>query len=113
MRVLIVEDEFLIAMDLEDLMEQMGHQVAASVSRLDEAMKFVCTQGVDFAILDLNLRGEESFPLAEILRAHDIPFIFTSGYGAAGLVKGFENEHILQKPYQTHELKRMIEKMIG
>ncbi|SEH87322.1 Response regulator receiver domain-containing protein [Rhizobium tibeticum] len=69
-RVLIVEDEFLIATLLEDLLLKMGHHVVAWVSGVDEAMKFIDQMDIDFAILDINLGGEKSFPVATLLRRH-------------------------------------------
>jgi len=108
-RVLILEDEFLVAMDLEGLISEMGHQVVASLTRVGEAIKFSNTAEIDFAILDLNLRGEKSFPVAEVLRGRGIPFVFASGYGSDGLSAGFENERVIQKPYGLPEIRQVVE----
>jgi len=107
-RVLIVEDEFLVAMLLEDLLTEMGHQVIGTFAQVDEAMKFANQADVNFAILDINLAGATSFPVAEILRRRGIPFLFASGYGSTGLTSPFENELTLQKPYEPAELERAI-----
>jgi len=107
-RVLIVEDEFLVAMLLEDLLTEMGHQVIGTFAQVDEAMKFANQADVNFAILDINLAGATSFPVAEILRRRGIPFLFASGYGSTGLTSTFENELTLQKPYDPAELERAI-----
>ena len=107
-RVLIVEDEFLVAMLLEDLLTEMGHQVIGTFAQVDEAMKFANQADVNFAILDINLAGATSFPVAEILRRRGIPFLFASGYGSTGLASPFENELTLQKPYEPAELERVI-----
>jgi len=107
-RVLIVEDEFLVAMLLEDLLTEMGHQVIGTFAQVDEAMKFANQADVNFAILDINLAGATSFPVAEILRRRGIPFLFASGYGSTGLASAFENELTLQKPYEPAELERAI-----
>lgn len=106
---MIVEDEFLVAMDLENFIAEIGHEVAACFSRLDEAVQFARHEDVDFAILDLNLHGEKSFPVAETLRQRSIPFVFATGYGSAGLNDEFGNVRTLQKPYSLRELKRVIE----
>lgn len=108
-RILIVEDEFLIAMHLEDMLSEMGHRVIASIEEVDYAMQFAGQADVDFAILDINLKGQKSFPVAEILRRRAIPFVFASGYGSAGLPNEFQNERTLQKPYKTLELKQAME----
>ena len=107
-RVLIVEDEFLVAMLLEDLLTEMGHQVIGTFAQVDEAMKFANQADVNFAILDINLAGATSSPVAEILRRRGIPFLFASGYGSTGLASAFENELTLQKPYEPAELERVI-----
>jgi DNA-binding response OmpR family regulator len=107
MRVLIVEDEFLVAMLLEDMLSDMGYQVMAT-ARVDEALKLACDADVGFAILDVNLKGVKSFPVAAVLRGRGIPFVFTTGYGPAGLTSEFKDELTLQKPYEPRELKRAI-----
>jgi CheY-like chemotaxis protein len=108
-RVLIVEDEFLVAMHLEDLLLKLGHDVAASVAQFDEATKFADRAEIDLAILDINLSGAKSFPVAEILRRRGIPFVFATGYGADGLAAEFRDEPTVQKPYDLRELRRAIE----
>lgn len=108
-RVLILEDEFLVAMLLEDLLLEMGHQVVGSLAQVGEAMTFADQADIDLAILDINLAGTKSFPVAEILRRRGIPFVFATGYGSDGLTGDFENELTLQKPYDPDELMRTIE----
>lgn len=107
-RILILEDESLIAMHLEDLLSEMGHQIIASFNRVAEAAQFSEQADIDFAVLDVNLRETKSFPVAEILRRRGIPFVFATGYGSAGLSAEFCNELTLQKPYEPRELERVI-----
>jgi DNA-binding response OmpR family regulator len=107
-RVLIVEDEFLVAMLLEDLLSEMGHRVVACVAQVDEAAKLADEADIDFAILDINLGGVKSFPVAEILRRRGIPFMFATGYGTDGLAREYRNELTLQKPYEPRKLERAI-----
>ncbi|TGT91401.1 response regulator [Mesorhizobium sp. M8A.F.Ca.ET.161.01.1.1] len=111
-RVLILEDEPLVAMLLEDLLVEMGHEVIGSVAWIGKAMELAGQVDIDFAILDINLGGAKSFPVAEILRRRGIPFVFATGYGSQGLEGEFENELTLQKPYEPHELKRAIEQAL-
>lgn len=106
--VLIVEDQVLIAMDLEDALTALGHGVFGNVTRLDKAMHLAREADIDFAILDIDLAGEPSFPVAAILRERAIPFIFTSGYGDSGLVDGYRDDPTLSKPFAPHELERAI-----
>lgn len=106
-RILIVEDELLVALHLEDMLINLGHQVIGPCTRIRDAMESAHA-GIDFAILDINLAGTPSFPVADILRQRGIPFAFASGYGAAGLVDRFRSETILRKPYDLHEVRRAL-----
>lgn len=107
-QILIVEDEALIAMHLEDLLSEMGHHVVACLARVDEATTCAEQADIDFAILDINLGGVKSFPVAEVLRRRRIPFVFASGYGSDGLAEEFRDEVTLQKPYEPRQLERVI-----
>jgi CheY-like chemotaxis protein len=107
-RVLVVEDEFLVALHLEDVLTVMGHQVVGPASRLNEALDLARTSEIDFAVLDVNLAGTHSFPVAEVLRERGIPFVFATGYGAEGLVDGYRHQPTLQKPYERYELEQAI-----
>lgn len=112
-RILIVEDELLVAMNLEDLLIEMGHEVVGLASHMSEAMEFARESDFNFAALDINIAGTPSFPVADILRERGIPFIFTSGYGAAGLVDGYRDEIMLQKPYGYREVGRSIARAVN
>jgi CheY-like chemotaxis protein len=81
-RVLVVEDEGLVAMMLEDLLDDMGCEVAGSLASVAQAMAWIDGGGrADAALLDVNLGGETVFPVAEALTARGVPFAFTTGYG--------------------------------
>ena len=107
-RILIVEDEFLLAFHLEDLLAALGHHVIGTASRIAEAVAFAQDRDFDFAILDINLAGGQSFPVADILRQRNIPFVFASGYGSAGLLGEYRQVSILRKPYELEDIKRAI-----
>jgi DNA-binding response OmpR family regulator len=102
-RILIVEDEMNLAMMLEDLLAGAGHRIFKA-ARLSRALALVAGEPLDFAFLDINLAGEEVFPLALELRNRGIPFVFTSGYGANGIPVSFRDCRILQKPYVPEQL---------
>jgi CheY-like chemotaxis protein len=112
-RILIIEDEVLVAMHLEDLLTEMGHQVVGSATRLNEAIKIAQEDDIDFAVLDVNLAGTPSYPVADILRERGIPFVFTTGYGSEGVADGYRNEPTLQKPYAPEDLGRAIANGLG
>jgi DNA-binding response OmpR family regulator len=109
-RILIVEDEFLVAMHLEDLLGEMGHHVVACAARMDKALKIAVEGDIDFAILDINLGGVKSYAVADALRRRSIPFLFASGYGPDGLPGEYSNVITLRKPYEPGELGRAIER---
>jgi DNA-binding NarL/FixJ family response regulator len=108
MRVLILEDEVLVAMHLEDLLANMGHEVVGSVTRVNPAIPLARNEDIDFAILDVNVAGSPSYPIADILRQRGISFVFATGYGSAGLADGYRHQPTLSKPYEAHELELAI-----
>jgi CheY-like chemotaxis protein len=107
-RVLLVEDEGTVAMLIEEMLEELGCTVVASIPRLALAWEMAKTTEVDLAILDVNLAGERVFPVAEILRAREIPFLFSTGYGASGLPADFAQCPVLHKPFSENELQLKI-----
>lgn len=107
-RVLIVEDEALLAMHLEDLLTELGHEIVGQATRIDEAMELAREIDIDFAVLDINVAGTKSFPVADILRQRGIPFAFATGYGAEGLMDGYRDYPALRKPYVQEDLERTI-----
>lgn len=109
LRFMIVDDEMIIALDLESMLQDLGHTVVETVNRLDRGMELAKTSDIDMAILDINVRGQLSFPIAQILRNRRVPFIFASGYGERGLIEGFRDELVLTKPYDTESLRRILQ----
>ena len=108
-RVLVVEDEYLVAMLVEEMLESLGYDVAQVAPTLEAAMNAATNASFDVAILDINLNGNPSVPIAEVLMARSIPFIFATGYGPAGLDSRFALTPTLQKPFYEEELKRLLE----
>ncbi|HSK30068.1 MAG TPA: response regulator [Candidatus Limnocylindria bacterium] len=108
MRVLIVEDEMMVAMLLEDMLSDLGHTVVGIASQIDAAMNSARHAEIDLAVLDLNLNGQQSLPVAEILRARNIPFLFATGYGEGVLQGNFKEALALQKPFVGDQLKNAI-----
>jgi CheY-like chemotaxis protein len=107
-RVLVVEDEMLIGMLLEDMLTDLGHEVTAIVPRLKEAMAAAERETFDLAILDVHLHGESAFPVAEVLIAKKIPFVFATGYGERGLPESYRGRPVLQKPFAKDDLERVL-----
>jgi DNA-binding response OmpR family regulator len=111
-RILVVEDEMLIGMLLEDMLTDMGHEVAAIVPRLKDALAAVERESFDLAVLDVHLHGESAFPVADALIAKGVPFIFATGYGERGLPENYRGRPVLQKPFARDDLDRLL-KAIG
>jgi CheY-like chemotaxis protein len=108
LRVLVVEDEMVVAMLLEDMLLDLGCVVVGPASRVDEALRLAENQAVDAAILDVNVAGAEVYPVAAALKARRIPFVFATGYGTIGLRDEYRGTPTVQKPFRQDELARSI-----
>ena len=105
--ILVVEDEAVVAIDLELALEEMGHRVTGA-GRLSEALDAVESNAFDLAILDVNLNGEASYPIAERLAQKGVPFVFLTGYGSEGLDQQWQASPVFQKPMQRAELASLL-----
>lgn len=113
LRVFLAEDEGAVALMIEDMLQDLGCTIAASVGRLGEAREIAATAEIDLAVLDVNLHGQSVFPVAEILRERNIPLIFSTGYGPRGLPPAFSGDPVLAKPFSASELLRTIRTLFG
>jgi DNA-binding response OmpR family regulator len=102
--ILLVEDEFLLALQLEELLQSHGGTVRGPYRSLDDALKAAQRQDFDFAILDINLSGTMVYPLADELLARGIPFLFLTGYSQANLPEQFRGVTRLNKPCDPAQL---------
>ena len=109
-RVLLVEDEPLIAMMLEDFLDALERQCAGTADSVATALPLVEAGGIDGAILDVNLRsGEKSWPIAEALAARDIPFVFATGGADDLILDEFRDRPILQKPFTMDGVEKALD----
>jgi CheY-like chemotaxis protein len=106
--VFLVEDEAIIRMMIAGMLEELGHTVAAEAGRIGPAIELATSSEFDLAILDMNLGGNMSFPVAEIIRARDLPLIFASGYGSLTVPEEYRGYPLLQKPFTVSQLERQI-----
>lgn len=106
-RILVAEDEFFLAMDLEDMLRDVGAVVVGPVATVAQAL-LVLDEGhrIDLAVLDMNLGGDMVFPVADRLRAADIPLIFATGYGQGDLPARFTGVPRFEKPV---DLSRIVQ----
>lgn len=108
LRILVVEDEAAISLLLEDMLLDFGCEVIGPAARLSAALDAVSREQVDLAILDVNVAGEPIYPVAEALAERSIPFVFSTGYGSAGIRDTFRDRPVLQKPFAQHDLKQKL-----
>ena len=100
-RVLVVEDEMMIAMLVEDMLSDLGCDVVGPAHGLESALKLASEElNLDAALLDVNLAGQPVFAVADALRAKGVPAIFSTGYGEAGLRDVDAGAQVLQKPFR-------------
>ncbi len=105
--ILIVEDEFLIAIHAAEVMEGLGFSVVGPVATIEQGLELLQESVLDGAILDVNLSGTLIFPVAEALADRNIPFILTSGYEATGLPERWRDRPHLRKPVIERDLARL------
>jgi len=103
-RVLIVEDEPLIALALEEALSELGFSVAGNMSKIPEALEFLSRENVDVALLDVNLGIQKIDPVADVLAARKCPFVFTTGYDRSGLPQAHAHRVVIEKPFHTEDL---------
>jgi DNA-binding response OmpR family regulator len=108
-RVLIVEDEAMIALSIEDTLSDLGYAIVGIAPRLEIGMRMAREEAIDFAILDLNLNGEVSFPIARVLRERGVPFLFASGFGAESVELEFQGAPVIRKPFDVGALTAAID----
>ncbi len=112
-RIMVVEDEVLVGMLLEEMLGDLGYEIAGMAARLDDALEMARQSTVNAAILDVNLNGGDVFPVADVLAEREIPFIFATGYGQRGIVERYRDRPVLAKPFQRGDLAKTLAEVIG
>ena len=112
-RILVVEDEALVAMLVEDALLDAGAIVLGPVATVAEALALLQQEIPDVAVLDLNLAGETSTPVADRLVTMGVPFVVATGYGADGLPPGHATVPVLAKPYDPDDLTTALGRLCG
>ena len=113
-RVLVVEDESLVAMLLETILEDMGCVPVGPAATVEEGLQ-MASEGdpVDAALLDVNVAGKQVFPIAEALKARGVPFVFSTGYGEGGLPDQWRGQPTLQKPFTEAAVRDALMSAMG
>ena len=111
--ILVVEDEPLIAMMLEDFLETLGHRIHASCDNLSDALEACKDEGFDLAILDVNLKGELVWPVAQMLHDRGVPFVIASGGHVEPPPALFADAPLLEKPYTIDRIGPVLEQAVS
>jgi CheY-like chemotaxis protein len=112
-RVLVVEDEFLIATLIEDMLVSAGCVVAGPIPRLSEALDAVARGTFDAAVLDVNLGGDRVYPVADALSRRNVPFVFVTGYSAAALPREYDERPRVCKPFKMADLLGKLSSVVA
>ena len=107
LRVLLVEDEMLVCMDIEDMLEEFGCEVVGPAARVAQALAIVDEERIDIALLDVNLGREKSYPIADRLTEKGTPFLLSTGY--AEVEPPYDGCLRLQKPFSRKRLAELLE----
>ncbi len=89
----------MVSWILEDMLTDLGCVVVGPAVRVDQALAMVEAEAFEFAVLDVNLNGEKSYPVAEALAAHGVPFVFSTGYNKDSMPDRYKSFPVLQKPF--------------
>jgi two-component SAPR family response regulator len=98
---------------LEDMLSELGYAVVAMAGNLSEACDLARSSALDIAILDVNLDGQEIFPVADILVKRAMPFVFVTGYGEGSLPEAYRGHPTLQKPFQAERLEKTLASLLA
>ena len=107
-RILVVEDEPFIALTLEDMLTELGCVVAGMASKVADALNLIEREVIDGAVLDVNLGSQKIDPVADALATNETPFVFTTGYGRAGVPPGHQERGVVQKPFRLDDLAQAL-----
>jgi CheY-like chemotaxis protein len=112
-RVLIAEDQFLIADDLQRVLQDSGAKIVGPVRRKDDTLRQIASQDIDVAVLDINLDDESVYPAADELRRRGIPFIFVTGYSPSAVRAEYRSAPHIEKPYDSARLVEAVSRALG
>jgi CheY-like chemotaxis protein len=111
-RVLVVEDEMMILMIIEDMLADLGCESVTAAATVDQALALMDARVFDAAMLDVNLNGHKSYPVADALAARGVPFVFATGYSDHGTREDYRDRPVLKKPFKYEELAEILTRLI-
>ena len=110
-RVLVVEDEMLVLIMIEDMLADLGCKSVTSAATVDKALALINAQVFDVALLDVNLNGSDSHPVAEALSTRGVPFVYSTGNTSHNLRDGYSDRPVLKKPFKYDELAAILTRL--
>lgn len=113
LRVLVVEDEALVAMLVEDMLTDFGCTVLGPAGSIRQALEAIERDAPEAAILDVNLGGEPVYAVADALIQRGTPFVLATGYGEMGVAEGYRSAPVLQKPFEQGELEQRLRQAVA
>lgn len=111
-RILLVEDEYLVAAEMCEEVRDLGLEVAGPCASVEEALKEIRSTDIDAALVDINLSGTWAYPIADELIARDVPFAFTSGYDRASILDEYRDVLRISKPVPARILRNTLQTML-
>jgi CheY-like chemotaxis protein len=111
-KVLVVEDEMLVAWLLEDMLVNLGCTVIGPAANGNQALAMIEANVIDVAVLDINLNGEMSYPVADALATRGVPFVFVSAYDKDRMLDAYRAIPVLQKPFHRAELSAVLARLL-
>jgi CheY-like chemotaxis protein len=112
-RVLVVEDEMMVLMIVEDMLADLGCESVTAAGTVDQALALIDAQVFDAAMLDMNLKGNQSHAVADALAARGVPFIFSTGYSGHDMSEGYRDRPVLEKPFAYEELVEVLTRLLS
>ena len=112
-RVLVVEDEMMVAWLLEDLLAELGCAIVGPAAGVNQALAMIEAEAIDVAVLDVNLNGEMSYSIADALATRGVPFVFVTGYDKNRILEGYRTSPVLQKPFHRAEFADTLTKLLA
>lgn len=110
--ILVIEDEMLILMMIEDMLADLGCESIAVASKIGQAVTLIDGQLFDAAMVDLNLNGIASYPIADALTARDVPYFFSTGSSVTNIEDGYRDQDVLKKPFTFEQLSNMLSRSL-
>jgi CheY-like chemotaxis protein len=113
LRVLVVEDEMLVSLLIEDMLADHACEIVGPFATVAEAVEAAMTEAIDIALLDVNIAGTKVYPVADVLKARRIPFLFLSGYGQSAIPRDQPDWRVCAKPFREVDLVEMLSEQMA